>query len=95
MPWYGWYSEKQRKLYGRAVYSNKAGESVFVTQVHSDAHYKHPFTDSKYLGRLTHFHHVDERHATKARRKEPDPLVPTGLTYDHSGKIGGWCLILN
>jgi hypothetical protein len=55
MPWFGFYSEKQRKLYGYAEYINIEGNKVLITQVSNDIKYRHPYADSIKLGHVIYF----------------------------------------
>lgn len=81
MPWYAWFSDKQRKLYGYAFYINKKGEKISVTEVNINPNYKHPYKDNIKLGQVTHYCYVVERNHTKKRGKEPSKMKPFELLH--------------
>ena len=84
MPWFAWFSEKQAKLYGYALYLNKKGEQIIATELNQDSNFKHQYKDSVRLGQVTHFIQVLCRNGTKRVRKEYDKMLPNNLEYKHN-----------
>jgi len=77
MPWYGWYSARQEKLFGYAHYQNKKGNLVCITKVSQDQNFKHHYKDSVYQGELTHFIEVQKWNYTNKRAQEAkDNIIP-------------------
>jgi hypothetical protein len=86
MPWYGWYSAKQEKIYGYAHYQNKKGILVCITKISKDQNLKHPYSDSIYQGELTHYIEVKKWNSTKKNRGIAYDSVLSTMKYEH--KIG-------
>tara|TARA_Y100000589_G_scaffold331574_1_gene385681 strand:- start:2361 stop:2651 length:291 start_codon:yes stop_codon:yes gene_type:complete len=84
MPWYGWYSERQEKIYGYAHYVNKKGETVAITKITEDPNYKHPYNDAVYMGKLTHFIRVIKWNHIKKKGKEAFDSVIGEMKYECS-----------
>jgi hypothetical protein len=96
MPWYGFYSEKQEKLFGYANYLNIRGQLVNVTEFSQNPNHKPDFPNYRSLSQLTHFCGVQKRNHTKARSTQASIyMCPQEMTYDHSGKCSEPCKISN
>ena len=84
MPWYGWYSERQEKIFGFAHYLNKKGNVVPITKISKDPNYKHPYKDAIKMGGLTHYIGVQKWNAIKKKRKEAYDNVLATIKYEES-----------
>tara|TARA_B100001057_G_scaffold426002_1_gene449818 strand:+ start:312 stop:599 length:288 start_codon:yes stop_codon:yes gene_type:complete len=87
MPWFGWYSEREEKIYGYAHYQNKKGEEVAITKITQDPNYKHPYSDAIYMGKLTHFYCVKRWNAIKGKMGEATDRVLSTMEYERSPYI--------
>jgi len=85
MPWYGWYSAKEEKIFGYAHYQNKKGNLVCITKISKDSNFKHKYKDSIYQGELTHFLQVQQWNCIKKKRQEAYENVLSTMEYDPSG----------
>ena len=81
MPWYGWYSAKQERIYGYAHYQNKKGDLVCITKISRDPNFKHYYNDSVYQGELTHYIRVQEWNYTKKNRQVAHDNVLSTMEY--------------
>ena len=88
MPWYGWYSERQEKIFGYAHYKNKKDKLVCITKISKDPNFKHNYKDSVYQGELTHFISVRKWNCTKKKRKEAHDNVLSTMNYIRDGSFG-------
>ena len=95
MPWFGWYSTKEEKIYGYAHYLNKRGETVAITKITRDPNYTHPYKDAIYIGKLTYFCGVQKWNAIKAKMKEAKDRVMSVMEYNTEGLVGEPCKIVN
>ena len=87
MVWYGWYSEREEKLFGYAHYVNKNGETVAVTKVTQDPNYRHPYKDAISVGKLTHFCTVMKWNHIKNKGKEAWNRVMGTIIYERDEKV--------
>ena len=82
MPWFGFYSEKQRKLIGYAEYITVAGYKVPITQISKDINYIHPYSDSIRYGHVIYFCGIkeitDRKYVTNLAK---ELLLPFQLRY--------------
>ena len=86
MPWYGWYSAKQERIYGYAHYQNKKGDLVCITKISRDPNFNHYYKDSVYQGELTHYIRVKEWNCTKKNRQVAyDNILSTMEHYRNDG----------
>lgn len=95
MPWFGWYSEREEKIYGYAHYQNKKGEEVAITKITQDPNYKHPYKDAVYMGRLTHFFQVKKWNAISSKMKEATDRVLGTMEYSRDGPLFSAYKIIN
>lgn len=85
MPWYGFYSEKQRRLFGYAEYLDTKEQPVAVTEVSPNEKYVLAYRDRVRVGRLTYFCRVRERNSTKRLREKVDEyILPSGMELEPS-----------
>lgn len=87
MPWFAWYSEKQFQLYGSALYINKKGDVVEVTEINQNPEFKSSYSDVVKLGRVTHFIGVKKRNHNKRRGREPDKMMPSEMIYERGSLL--------
>ena len=91
MPWFAWYSERQKQLHGYAHYTKKGGVIVDVTTLSRDPEYTPPYEDSIRLGRVTHFGGVQRLngsrrpHTSRRRGEDWTPYKPNELKYVFDG----------
>jgi len=96
MVWYGWYSEREEKVFGYAHYVNKKGDTVAVTKVTQDPNYTHPYKDAVCVGRLTHFCQVKKWNCIKNKGREAQDRVMGTMEYERNSKsVFGPHLIVN
>jgi len=88
MPWYGWYSARQEKLFGYAHYQNKKGNLVCITKVSQDQNFKHHYKDSVYQGELTLFIGVQKwNHTNKRAQEAKDNIIPANGPTTRYGAV--------
>ena len=81
MPWYGWYSAKQERIFGSANYLNKKGDFVCITKISRDPNFNHFYNDSIYQGELTHFFQVRIWNCTKRNRQLAHDNILSTMKY--------------
>ena len=89
MTWYGWYSERQEKIFGYAHYQNKKGDVVAITKITQDPNYILHYKDSIFMGELTHFIGVKKWNCISRKYKEATDNIISTMKYDSSGPVFG------